>query len=216
MTEVPDTQADGRPAERCPVFDPHSPDLTPDRAYELYAELRTTCPVSRGEEHGGYWALSRYADVKATAMDHDRFSSTGGVYVPAVSTHRFPPIDHDPPEHGRFRALIAPLTSPAAARRMEPAIQATVDQLVDRFIDTGRAELVEELAVPLPLDVITQLYGLSPTHAEDIGATRWSSWSTPPERPASRSSSACATTGSGSSPSVARTRGTTSSPSSCS
>jgi cytochrome P450 len=169
MTDVQDTETGDEPVTgQCPVFDPHSPDLTPDRAYALYTELRTTCPVSRGEEHGGYWALSRYADVRATAMDHDRFSSTGGVYVPAVSTHRFPPIDHDPPEHGRFRALIAPLTSPAAARRMEPAIQATVDELVDRFIDTGRAELVEELAVPLPLDVITQLYGLSPTHAEDI------------------------------------------------
>ncbi|MCW2676520.1 MAG: cytochrome [Modestobacter sp.] len=175
MTDVQGTRAGDQPVAdtpaaegRCPVFDPHSPDLTPDRAYELYAELRTTCPVSRGEKYGGYWALSRYDDVRATAMDNARFSSAGGVYVPAVSTHRFPPIDYDPPEHGRFRALIAPLTSAAAAKRMEPAIQATVDELVDRFIDTGRAELVEQMAVPLPLDVITQLYGLGPAQAEDI------------------------------------------------
>jgi hypothetical protein len=67
MTDVQGTRASDEPVAdapsaggRCPVFDPHSPDLAPDRAYELYAELRTelrtTSPVSRGEQHGGYWA----------------------------------------------------------------------------------------------------------------------------------------------------------------
>ena len=107
-------------------------------------------------------------DVKAAATDHKRFSSTGGVYVPAVSEHRFPPIDFDPPEHAKFRKLIAPLTSSAAAKQMEPAIQATVNRLIDSFIDTGRAELVEQMSIPLPLDVITQLYGLHPGQANDI------------------------------------------------
>lgn len=153
---------------QCPVFDPHSPDLTPDRAYELYAELRSRCPVSHGDKYGGYWAVSRYDDVRAVASDAARFSSSGGVYVPAVSEHRFPPIDFDPPEHARFRRLIAPLTSAAAAKAMEPKIQATVDRMVDAFIDEGHAELIEQLAIPLPLDVITQLYGLGPRHAEDI------------------------------------------------
>lgn len=150
------------------TFDPHSPDLTPERAYELYGELRAECPVAHGEKYGGYWALAKYEDVKAAAMDHERFSSSGGVYVPAVSEHRFPPIDFDPPEHAKFRKLIAPLTSAAAAKQMEPAIQATVDRLIDSFVDEGRAELVEQMSIPLPLDVITQLYGLGPEHARDI------------------------------------------------
>jgi cytochrome P450 len=149
-------------------FDPHSPDLTPDHAYELYDRLRAECPVSREEAHGGYWSIARYDDVRAVACDHARFSSTGGVYVPPVSEHRFPPIDYDPPEHVTFRKLIAPLTSAAAARRMEPQIQQTTDRLVDAFIDQGRAELVEQLAVPLPLDTIIQLYRLGPEHAEAI------------------------------------------------
>jgi cytochrome P450 len=156
------------PTAGCPVFDPHSPDLSPDRAHALYAELRSECPVSRGESYGGYWSLSRYADVRAAALDHHTYSSTGGVYVPAVSDSRFPPIDYDPPEHAGFRELIAPLTSGAAAKAMEPKIQASVDAMVDRFIGRGSAELVEELAIPLPLDVITQLYDLGPEHAEDI------------------------------------------------
>lgn len=158
----------GDDGQRGPVFDPHSPDLSPERAYELYAELRDGCPVSRGERYGGYWAVSRYADVKAVASDHTTYSSRGGVYVPAVSDHRFPPIDYDPPEHAAFRALIAPLTSGAAAKAMEPHIRATVDRLVDAFVARGSAELVEELAIPLPLDVITRLYGLGPEQTEEI------------------------------------------------
>jgi cytochrome P450 len=160
----------GENGQSGPVFDPHSPDLSPERAYRLYAEMRSGCPVSRGEQYGGYWAVSRYADVKAVASDHTTYSSTGGVYVPPVSDHRFPPIDHDPPEHAAFRQLIAPLTSGAAAKAMEPRIRATVDRLVDGFVARGSAELVEELAIPLPLDVITQLYGLGPEQTEEIRA----------------------------------------------
>lgn len=149
-------------------FDPHSSDLSPERAYELYSRLRSRCPVSPGDKYGGYWTLSRYADVRAAAMDSETFSSTGGVYVPPVSDNRFPPIDYDPPEHSRFRQLIAPLTSAAAAKRMEPEIQSTVDGLIDEFIDRGEADLVTELAVPLPLSVITQLYSLDSRQADDI------------------------------------------------
>lgn len=150
------------------VFDPHSSRLTPEHAYALYAHLRSTCPVSHADRHGGYWALARYADVRAVALDSARFSSSGGVYVPAVSEHRFPPIDYDPPEHANFRKLIAPLTSAAAAREMEPQIQAAVDRMIDEFIGDGRADLVERVAIPLPLEVITGLYGLAPAAASDI------------------------------------------------
>jgi cytochrome P450 len=159
-------EVDAHPGARC--FDPHSPDLTPEYAYDLYADLRSTCPVSHGDDYGGYWSLARYEDVHEAAVDHERFSSAGGVYVPAVSEHRFPPIDYDPPEHAVFRKLIAPLTSASAARRMEPTIQQMVDRLVDAFIDNGRAELVEDLAIPLPLEVVVGLYGLGPEHAEAI------------------------------------------------
>ncbi|MPZ67763.1 MAG: cytochrome P450 [Pseudonocardiaceae bacterium] len=149
-------------------YDPHSRDLSPEYAYDLYQNLRSKCPVSHDDKYGGYWTLSRYEDVRAAAMDHETYSSTGGVYVPPVSDNRFPPIDYDPPEHEGFRKLIAPLTSAKAAKQMEPAIQATVDRLVDAFIDAGQVELVEALSVPVPLDVITQLYDLGPQQAQEI------------------------------------------------
>lgn len=150
------------------AYDPHSPDLSPTRAYELYDELRSECPIARGDKYGGYWVLSRYKDVKEAALNPVSFSSTGGVYVPAVSDSRFPPIDYDPPDHGKFRRLIAPLTNASAAKAMEPQIQVTIDALIDDFIGSGHAELVSQFAVPLPLEVISLLYGLGPQNASDI------------------------------------------------
>jgi cytochrome P450 len=151
------------------VYDPHAEGLTPERAFDLYARLRAQCPVARNDAHGGYWAISRYKDVRAAAGDYRRFSSAGGNFVPPISDFSFPPIEHDPPEHGKFRDLISPLTSAAAATEMEPRIQATVDGLIDRMLEKGSAELIEDFALPLPLDVITQLYDLGP---EDVSAIR--------------------------------------------
>lgn len=159
---------DNSPREVLPHFDPHDPGLSPERAYATYAQLRRHCPVSHGERHGGYWSISRYADVRDAATDHTTYSSTGGVYLPPVSGSRFPPIDHDPPEHAGFRELIAPLTSGAAAKTMEPAVRAIAERLVDGFAGRGRAELAAELATPLPLEVITRLYDLGPEDTEEI------------------------------------------------
>ncbi|GAA1084462.1 cytochrome P450 [Pseudonocardia alni] len=159
---------DNSPREVLPHFDPHDPGLSPERAYATYAQLRRHCPVSHGERHGGYWSIARYADVRDAATDHMTYSSTGGVYLPPVSGSRFPPIDHDPPEHAGFRELIAPLTSGAAAKTMEPAVRAIAERLVDGFTGRGRAELAAELATPLPLEVITRLYDLGPEDTEEI------------------------------------------------
>lgn len=150
------------------LYDPHSRDLSPENAYNIYSNLRSECPVSRGDKYGGYWVISRYLDVKSIAMDPSTYSSTGGVYVPAVSDNRFPPIDYDPPDHEKFRQLIAPLTNASAAKAMEPVIQQNIDSLIDKFITNGSAELVSELAVPLPLEVISLLYGLDEKNAQDI------------------------------------------------
>ena len=161
-------QLDGLAVSNDNIYDPHSKNLSPENAYKIYSKLRSECPVARGDNYGGYWVISRYSDIKSVAMDHSTYSSTGGVYVPAVSDHRFPPIDYDPPEHEKFRQLIAPLTNASAAKTMEPIIQKNIDALIDKFIGRGTADLVSELAVPLPLEVISLLYGLGEKNAQDI------------------------------------------------
>ncbi len=53
------------------------------------------------------WVLSRYEDVKAALRDHETFSSAEGVHFPrAKGMPPFTPIDFDPPEQARIRALM--------------------------------------------------------------------------------------------------------------
>src|SRR5690606_24980906 len=90
------------------VFDPFDYAMHED-PYPTYARLRAEAPVYRNE-HRGFWALSRHADVKAAFRDHETFSSRYGV---ALDRDAFGPdaeqrasfIAMDPPRHDRLRAL---------------------------------------------------------------------------------------------------------------
>jgi len=43
--------------------------------YSHYEELRATCPVAHSERHGGYWIVTRHADISAVLQDPETFSS---------------------------------------------------------------------------------------------------------------------------------------------
>jgi cytochrome P450 len=67
-------------------FDPldgkHFDHMSPDLAEHLHghlAALRAQCPVAHSEEHGGFWIVTRYADVLRVAQDWQTFSSAHGV-----------------------------------------------------------------------------------------------------------------------------------------
>ena len=49
-------------------FDPLAPEDF-DSPYEVYADLRASCPVARSDAWNGIWALMRYDDVAAAAAN---------------------------------------------------------------------------------------------------------------------------------------------------
>jgi cytochrome P450 len=67
----------------------------------------------------------------------------------------------DEPEHGRYRALIQQAFGLKAMERWESTIVAPiVNGLIDRFVERRRAELVRELTLPFPIQVIADMLGL--------------------------------------------------------
>ena len=58
--------ADPRTAD----FD-HTDPVAAQDIYGLLSSERERCPVLRGSAHGGFWALSRFADVTGAANDHE-------------------------------------------------------------------------------------------------------------------------------------------------
>ena len=73
----------------------------------------------------------------------------------------------DPPDHTRLRRIVSKAFTPRSVEDMRPRIRAIVDRLLDAIAPDGGADLVEALAFPLPVTVISEMLGV-PTldHAE--------------------------------------------------
>lgn len=141
-------------------FDHHSPELSND-PYPVYAELRRQCPVSHSTAWGGFWAVTGLEEVTAVALDDDTFCSGQGVALPAIGQARpLLPIECDAPEFYTYRRLLNPRLSPVAAKAMEERIKATCAELVDAFIESGQADFVQQLAMPLPARTTLRLLGI--------------------------------------------------------
>ena len=156
-----------------------------DDPYSIYTHLREHDPVVRVDEVG-LWLLSRYEDVAFALKRPDLFSSA--VDPELGRALRDPRLDEgfefflessivgaDPPAHTRLRKLINSAFTPRAIARLEPRIRGLARELVDEIVDIERArvfDLIEALAVPLPVIVIAEMLGVDPARRADF--KRWS------------------------------------------
>ncbi|MCU1344957.1 MAG: cytochrome [Acidimicrobiia bacterium] len=82
-----------------------------------------------------------------------------------------PPIQFDPPEHGRYRRLFDPLFGPKRMNALIPSLTAMVNNLIDEFIDAGSCDFSVDFAGRLPSAIFLELLGLPSTDLEQfIGA----------------------------------------------
>jgi len=130
--------------------------------HPLYARLRAEAPVAWNEERG-FWALSRHADVSAVENDHDTFCAGRGILVDEIgTTYASPPtmMHSDPPVHTRYRRLVQPGFKPSVVRDLESVIRARTTALAERIEAGAATDVVADLAVPLPLLVISEILGV--------------------------------------------------------
>jgi cytochrome P450 len=149
--------------------------------YPLYRRMREEQPVVFAEAFG-VWVVSRYDDVRQVLMDPARFSSAFQIRTPHVPApgvldilakgHPEVPalLNEDPPDHRRTRDLVAKTFSARRITGLEPRVSALVTELLDAMEPRGQADLVAELATPLPLQVICELIGLPAADAPQVGA----------------------------------------------
>ncbi len=145
----------------CPHFDHHDPILTHDNVYQVYEHLRQQCPVARSDRYGGFWVVSRYADIVTALMDPVTFSSAQGVHLPRQEgQQKSIPIDYDPPAHTRYRKIFNDALNLRLIRSQEPFIRSVIVQLLTPLVAKGGGELVSELTIQLPIQVISGMLGL--------------------------------------------------------
>lgn len=160
-------------------------DRTRDDPYSLYAALRRHDPVHRSVAARG-WFLLRHADCLRLLRD-ERFSADDrhlAIYARrrawAIADGLVDPSEpdepvmlrRDPPDHTRLRRLVSKAFTPRAIARLRPRIEALTGEMLGRLAGGGTVDLIEALAVPLPITVIAEMLGIP---AEDRATfKRWS------------------------------------------
>ena len=152
-------------------YDHHRPvsEWAPDRTH---AELRARCPVAFTEHHGGYWVVTSYAQVSRCGHRDDEFTTdhdlegTGrgrefaGIAIPAQSVYRSLPSEVDGLAHLGYRRLLQPALAPAASALWAERARVWAEGCVDAHVETGRIDLVLDVANPVPAMVTLALVGL--------------------------------------------------------
>jgi cytochrome P450 len=145
-------------------YDPYVYQVHED-PYPIYRALRDEAPVYRSEALG-FWALSRHADVLAAFKDVETFSSRHGVsldqdvfHPDADATMSF--LAMDPPRHTRMRALVSRGFTPRRVSELEPRIRAIAREHLAACAGRGGCDFIADFAGKLPMDVISELLGVS-------------------------------------------------------
>ncbi|HZD66940.1 MAG TPA: cytochrome P450 [Acidimicrobiales bacterium] len=134
--------------------------------YPLYRRLRARAPVHRGQ-YG--LVLSRYDDclrvLKDPGLGKGLRDARGGPPPmgggsPEADGEVASMLDLDPPAHTRQRRLVSRAFTPRRVEALRPAVGRMVEGLVDRLADAGEADVMRELAFPLPVTVIGELMGV--------------------------------------------------------
>ena len=152
------------------AFDHESPEHAANWQEE-FRELRGKCPVAWTNRHGGYWLATSYDAVVEMARNPETFSSekrfdpvtgtgTGGITIPFTPIPRGLPVEADPPEWNAMRGYINRRFAPKAVEgyRQDARIFATA--LLNRVIESGEMDLVNDFTGPVPAMVTMKLMGL--------------------------------------------------------
>jgi cytochrome P450 len=133
--------------------------------HAFMAGLHDTHPpifYSTSKHASNAWLLIKYEDVFFVLRHPEIFTTAGATPFPRDPNDYFYmiPLEIDPPHHRKYRAMIDPMVSPRTVATMESSIRALANQLIDRFIDTGKCEFTTDFGRPLPVSVFLGLMGL--------------------------------------------------------
>ena len=134
-----------------------------ENPYPTYRALRRHAPVH--DLGGGRLFLTRYGDIERVYKDPTVFSSDktvefGAKYGPSplYEHHTASLVFNDPPLHTRVRRIIAGAFTPRAIASMEEGVVALVADLLDDLQAKGpKADLIEDFAAAIPVEVIGNL-----------------------------------------------------------
>ena len=137
--------------------------------YPLYRRLQSTAPAHRSGLDG-LWYVSGFDACRQILGDHrigknDQFvvrrHGVDPERVRLAQRRRRPSmLTSNPPEHTRLRGAAKGAFIPPAMGALQPRVAAIVAERLDRLAALGEADVMAELAFPMPVTVVGELVGV--------------------------------------------------------
>ena len=137
--------------------------------FEQYRRLRDSAPVHWHHEPDGpgFWAVTRYRDVFAVDRNHGEFSSEPTIMIQDPLAGQEAQFGNykmmlmmDPPQHTAYRKLIRAEFAHGPADALAPRLSELATEIVDKVIERGECDFVNDVAGEMPSFVIAELMGL--------------------------------------------------------
>jgi len=141
---------------------------TPEIFYELNREeAKTYIPVP------GFWVVSSADGAREALQKTDYFTTTigypGGT---PIRPYKQIPVELDPPDHAKYRAILAPLFSPKAIEALSDSVESSCREFMDNMMAKGEtASFLSDFARPFPATVFMKMMGLPMERQETF--IRW-------------------------------------------
>ena len=137
--------------------------------YPLYHRLRELAPIHRSGLDG-VWYVSGF-DACRHLLGDGRTGKNNQFVVPrhgvdpervrlAQRRRRTSMLTANPPEHTRLRGAAKGAFIPPAMEALRPRVAAIVAERLDRLAALGEADVMAELAFPMPVTVVGELVGV--------------------------------------------------------
>jgi cytochrome P450 len=153
-----------------------------DAHWPYFERLRKEDPVhwSAESEFGPYWSVTKYEDIKYVDMNHQIFSSEGGITLADQDEDFTLPmfIAMDPPKHDEQRKVVAPVAGPRNLSALEPEIRRRVCNILDDLPRDQDFNWVQNLSIELTTQMLATLFDFP--FEDRYKLTRWSDVATAP------------------------------------
>jgi cytochrome P450 len=146
--------------------------FAPGVPHEAFARIREMPglywqPAPYGTARGGFWVVTRFADIQELESQPDVFSSSRGMAWPATNlpAGEQSPIYNslmgmDPPRHSGVRRVAAAAFGPRVVKNFDPWVRGIVVQTLDHIETLPAFDYITEVAQVIPSLVIARIQGV--------------------------------------------------------
>jgi cytochrome P450 len=149
-------------------YDPQNP-ITAAHPFDAYRALHRGGRVHYNPRRATF-IVSRLDDVRAALRDTDQVTSSQGVTRQRFSAPLAVLTDDE--EHTRLRRQVQPGFSRGAMKSWQAMTEKLATELVSDMLNAAECDVVQRLAIPMPIRLIAQILGVPDTELNDF--RRWS------------------------------------------